>query len=93
MERIQLLHPEGKKAPTMDRAKYEALKAVLSRCLKTRKTASFDELLADVAADLKNNNMKIPGVLRWNLFWVTLDMEANNLLKRNKKVSQHQYTI
>ncbi len=77
----------------MDRAKYEALKATFSGCLKTRKTASFDDLLADVATDLNNKNVKIPGVLRWNLFWVTLDMEANDQLKRNKKVSPHQYTF
>lgn len=42
--RKQLLHPEGKKARTMDNEKYEVLKLSFLSCLKKMITGSFDEL-------------------------------------------------
>ncbi len=53
MEKIQLTHPEGKKAVSMNKIKYEALKTSFLACLKTKKIASFQELLPDVENDLK----------------------------------------
>lgn len=93
MEKIQLKHPEGKKAIRMDKDKYDALKHSFTDCLKSAKTASFDDLLSAVAADLANKNATIKGVLQWNLFWVTLDMEAREELKRDKTVSPHKYSF
>jgi len=93
MGKVQLKHPEGKKAISMDENKYEALKTSFISCLKLKRTASFKELLADVTADLQIKNIKIAGVIEWNLFWVTLDMEAANELKRDKKVSPHIYSL
>ena len=93
MEKIQLKHPEGKKAVSMDNVKYDTLKTSFINCLGIRKSASFDELLSDVTADLKSKGIKIQGVLQWNLFWVTLDMEANNELKKDKKVSPYMYSL
>ena len=93
MEKIQLKHPEGKKAISMDKTKYGALKTSFTDCLKMRKSASFDQLLADVTTDLKNKKIEIQGVLQWNLFWVTLDMEAGNELKKDKTVSPYIYSL
>ncbi len=93
MEKIQLKHPEGKKAISMDKVKYDTLKTSFIDCLGIKKAATFDELLADVTADLENKKIKIQGVLQWNLFWVTLDMEANDELKKDKKVSPYIYSL
>lgn len=93
MEKLQLKHPEGKKVISMEKGKYNALKASFIACLKAKKTASFDELLSDVTSDLKNKNIKIQGVIQWNLFWVTLDMEANGDLKKDKKTSPYVYSL
>lgn len=93
MEKIKLKHPEGKKAISMEKAKYDALKTSLIDCLKVKKMGPFDELLADVTADLKNKKIEIQGVIQWNLFWVTLDMEANKDLKKDKKVSPYIYSL
>ena len=38
-------------------------------------------------------NIKIDGVIKWNLFWVTLDMETKSDLKRDKSVSPHRYSL
>ncbi len=93
MEKIQLKHPEGKKAISMDKVKYDTLKTSFIDCLGIRKTASFDELLSDVNADLQNKGINIQGVVQWNLFWVTLDMEANNELKKDKTASPYRYSF
>jgi len=93
MEKVQLKHPEGKKAISMEKAKYDALKTSFINCLKARKSATFDMLLSDVKADLQSKNIQLKGVLQWNLFWATLDMEANGILKKNKKVSPYLYSL
>ena len=93
MEKVQLKHPEGKKAISMEKAKYDALKSSFIDCLKAKRIAPFDELLADVTADLQNKKIKIKGVIQWNLFWVSLDMEANKQVKKNKAVSPYLYTL
>jgi len=93
MEKIQLKHPEGKKAISMDKSKYEALKTSFLNCLKVRKVAPFEELLLDVMADLKKENIQIAGVIKWNLFWVTLDLEARNDLKKDKTASPYRYSL
>jgi hypothetical protein len=93
MEKIKLEHPEGKKAISMDKDKYDALKTSFINCLEAKKVAAFEELLTDVTTDLKKENIKIDGVIKWNLFWVTLDMEAKSDLKRDKTVSPHRYSL
>ncbi len=93
MERIQLLHPEGKKAPTMELAKYDTLKTSLFACLKTKKVANFQELVADVDIDLLSRKIKFQGKLEWNLFWVMLDLESKQELYRDKNVSPMQYSL
>lgn len=92
MEKIQLKHPQGKKAVSMDKSKYDALKTAFVSCLKAKGTATFDELLADVNADLEKKKIKIQGVVQWNLFWVTLDMEAKGELKKDNTVSPYRYS-
>lgn len=93
LERVQMVHPEGKKAVTMERGKYEVLKTSFLHCLKAKRRAPFKELAFDVAADLDSKNIKIQGVIEWNLFWVTLDMESRNELKRDKTTSPQQYSL
>lgn len=92
-ERIQLIHPEGKKAPTMERTKYEALKTAFLTCLKAKKVAPFQELLFDVQCDLKTRRVKVEGKLEWNLFWVTLNLEANKELYKDRASSPIQYSL
>jgi hypothetical protein len=87
----QLLHPEGKKAIAMDITKYEILKTSFLACLKEKKTGSFAELSEAVESYMKKKKLKIEGNLSWNLFSVTLDLEARNEIKRDKKVSPMLY--
>ena len=93
MEKIQLTHPEGKKGVSMDRTKYEALKSSFLACLKRKKVAPFDELLSDVEKDLKKRKVTIEGKLEWNLFWVTLDLEAKKQIFKDRSSSPIKYSL
>jgi hypothetical protein len=93
MSKIQLTHPEGKKAPTMDAHKYDTLSTSFLSCLTKIKTASFDQLQEAVEQDLKKRKVTVEGKLGWNLFWVTLDLESKHVIKRDKKVSPQLYTL
>ncbi len=93
MEKIQLTHPEGKKAISMDKVKYEALKTSFLACLKKKKVAPFQELLLDVENDLKKRKVKVEGKLEWNLFWVTLDLEAKKQLYKDRTLSPIKYSL
>ena len=93
MEKVQLIHPEGKKAISMDKIKYDALKSAFIECIKAKKAAPFDELLLCVKASLEGKKIEIKGVLQWNLFWVSLDLEARQELKKDKKVSPYIYSL
>jgi len=77
----------------MDRTKYDTLKDSFLICLKIRRQASFKELSGDVEKDLKRRKKKMEGKLEWNLFWVTLDLEARKEISRDKTVSPFVYTL
>jgi hypothetical protein len=93
MEKIQLKHPAGKKGVSMDKIKYDALKTSFLACLKIKKVAPFEELLSDVEKDLKKRKIKIEGKLKWNLYWVTLDLEAKKELFRDRTLSPITYRL
>ncbi len=82
MERIQLKHPAGKKAVTMDKHKYDALKRSFLHCLKTKGESTHAELLHAITGDFKKNKIKFEGSVEWHMEWVKLDLEARRKIKR-----------
>ena len=93
MEKIALIHPEGKNGVAMNKDKYETLKVSFLSCLQKKKVATFDELLAGVEKDLKKRKQKIEGKLQWNLFWVTLDLESKKEIIKDRSTSPIKYSM
>ena len=93
MEKLKLIHPEGKNAVSMDKVKYETLRESFLSCLEKKKSATFDELMAGVEKDLEKRKQNIQGKLHWNLFWVTLDMESKKEIIKDRSVSPIKYSI
>ena len=79
---IQLKHPAGKKAVSMDKGKYNTLKKVLLNCLKTKGESTHAEILQAIAEDFKRNKIKFAGSIEWHMEWVKLDLEAGKKIKR-----------
>ncbi|MCZ7609594.1 MAG: hypothetical protein M5U17_05455 [Ignavibacterium sp.] len=83
--KIQLKHPLGKKAVSMDKLKYDILKKAFLNQLKKRGKA--------IAEDFKSNNIKFEGSIQWHVEWVKLDLEAKKEIFRVPKTSPQKYAI
>jgi hypothetical protein len=78
---IQLIHPAGKKAVTMEAGKYSLMmKAILAVLAKGGSTHS--EMLQAVTDDLASNGEEFPGSIEWHMEWVKLDLEARKQIRR-----------
>lgn len=84
-QKIQLKHPLGKKAVSMDKLKYDILKKAFLNQLKKRGKA--------IAEDFKSNNIKFEGSIQWHVEWVKLDLEAKKEILRVPKTSPQKYEI
>jgi hypothetical protein len=80
--KIQLNHPAGKKAVSMDKHKYDVLKKSLLTILKTKGEMTHTEILRCVLEDFKKNKIKFEGSVEWNMEWVKLDLEAKKEIER-----------
>lgn len=83
--KIQLKHPLGKKAVSMDKLKYDILKKAFLNQLKKRGKA--------IAEDFKSNKIKFEGSIQWHVEWVKLDLEAKKEILRVPKTSPQKYEI
>ncbi len=92
-QRIQLKHPEGKKAVTMNNSKYDALKNALLNHLKKKGELTHVELLDAITEDFKKNKIKFEGSIQWHMEWVKLDLEANKIIQRVKDTTPQKYTL
>ncbi len=92
-ERIQLKHPEGKKAVSMTKSKYNALKEVLLNHLKKKGESTHTELLDAVTENFKKNKIEFEGSIQWHMEWVKLDLEANKIIERVKETTPQKFSI
>jgi hypothetical protein len=81
-QKMQLKHPAGKKAVSMDKEKYDNLKKALLNRLKTKGESTHTEILQTITEDFKKNKIKFEGSIEWHMEWVKLDLEARKEIKR-----------
>ena len=80
--KIQLKHPTGKKAVSMDKSKYDSVKKLLLNCLKTKGESTHAEILQTITEDFENNKTKFEGSIEWHMEWVKLNLEARKKIAR-----------
>ncbi len=90
---IQLKHPAGKKAISMDRAKYDLLRTVILNCLKTNEALTHTEILQSITEDFKKNKTRFEGSIEWHMEWVKLDLEARKEIKRTLDRSPIKFSL
>ena len=61
-QKIQLLHPAGKKAVRIDIKKYTVIKKALLNSLTQNKELSHTEILEAMIKDFKKNKIKFEGL-------------------------------
>jgi hypothetical protein len=79
VEKIQTIHPQGKKAPNIEKAKYDQIHAAIVRVLSENKEIGFSDGLEIVEKWLEG---KFDGKIAWYYITVKLDMEAKGELIR-----------
>jgi len=92
-QKIQLIHPKGKKAVSIEKGKYDLLKKEVLSTLKKNGESSHAEILNAITEDFKRDKIKFEGSLEWYLEWVKLDLEARKEITRLKVSSQLKFMI
>lgn len=90
MERIQLLHPEGKKGSHIVKAKYDVMKEVMLETITDYGEIAFKELANVIHEKLRD---KREGSVTWYVTAVKLDLEARGLIERFAKDRQQYIRI
>lgn len=84
-KKVQLIHPAGKKAVSIDNGKYELLKKSITGFLSAKGELTHTELVKAITEALKKDKVKFEGSLAWYLEWVMLDLEARKEIRRTGK--------
>lgn len=92
-KKIQLKHPAGKKAVSMDTLKYDPLKKAILSFLKTHGESTHSEMLESVTENFKKNKTKFEGSIEWHMEWVKLDLEARKEIKRTADKSPIKFSL
>lgn len=82
-DKFQLIHPDGKPAPRIDKAKYELVRAALLTIIpQNEEGVPFTTLAERVAASLSREQVSKLGSMGWYTTEVKLDMEARGEIER-----------
>ncbi len=81
VQKIQLKHPAGKPAVSIDKSKYDTIKESILNSLKKREL-THTEIVEAVTEDFRKNKVKFEGSVGWYIEWVKLDLEAGKIIER-----------
>ena len=92
-QKVQLLHPAGKKAVRMDIGKYTIMKKALLNGLKQKGELTHTEILHAIILNFKRNKIKFEGSVEWYMESVKLDLEAGKLIERVSDKKQLKFRL
>ena len=92
-QKIQLMHPTGKRAVRIDTVRYEQLKTAILTYLKSHGESTHSEIFEGIGKDLRKNNKEFEGSPEWYLEWVRLDLEARKVIKRIRSGSTSKFIL
>ena len=92
-ETLQLKHPAGKKAVSMDQKKYDSLKEPLLRQLRAKGESTHGDIVRAILDDFERNETKFEGSVPWHTEWVKLDLEARKVIRRIPGTSPIKYEL
>lgn len=89
MEKIQLIHPQGKKLSRMEIKKYKPIKSAILKSLE-KVSLTHVELLQSVRLIIGED---FEGSVAWHTESVKLDLEGRKLIARTDDKPQKYYLI
>ena len=93
LQKIQLIHPFGKKAVSINKRQYDVLKNAIMTYLKASGESTLSEMLQAITEDFKKNKINFEGSVAWHFEWVKLDLEARKEIKRANDKTPIKYVI
>lgn len=91
--KIQLKHPEGKKAVAIDKLKYNLIREAILKYLKKKDEATHTEIWEAVTDYFKKSKTKFEGSIQWYIEWVKLDLIANKIINKVDKTSPQKFKL
>lgn len=91
--KVQLKHPQGKKAVRISKEKYDLLKSLLVTHLRTQGPATLGGIAQAMENEFKKRRTKFEGSLAWYLEWVKLDLESRKIITRVTGTAPQQFKI
>src|SRR5258705_12561372 len=91
-EKVQLLHPLGKKLARMDKKKYDVMRKASIQSLKSG-PLTHKELLEKIEKGFQKNKTKFDGSVEWYMEGVKLDLEATKQIERLYEKPPHKWSI
>lgn len=92
-QKIQLRHPQGKKAVSINKDKYELLKTETVSYLTENPDGTFSDISKTITQNFMEKKIKFDGSLNWYLEWVKLDLEAQGIIKRVPMTTPQKYML
>jgi hypothetical protein len=92
-QKIQLMHPAGKKAVSIDTGKYNVLKEFILDYLKSNGESTHEEIFRALKADFKKSKTRFEGSVEWYMEWVKLDLEARKQIKRSSNITPIKFIL
>jgi hypothetical protein len=91
-EKIQLLHPHGKKLARIDKDKYDLIRKAILKALK-KGPLQHAAMLETILADFKKGKVKFEGAVEWYMEGVKLDLEATKVILRTPDKPPYQWLL
>lgn len=85
-ERFQTLHPQGKQAPSISKAKYQAMRDAITQTLAASGPLTFADLGQRLQEQMAG---RFDGSISWYYTVVKLDLEARGVLERAPGKGSH----
>lgn len=80
VEKIQLQHPEGKKAPAIRKSVYNIFSAAIVEVLRKQQPCTLSEIAEGVKGYIVQNNISFEGSVEWFSVAVKQHLETNGVI-------------
>ena len=91
-EKIQLIHPAGKKLPQIDKRKYDKMRKAILDSLR-QGPLTHKEMYHTIVEAFHKGKVKFEGAVEWYLEGVKLDLEAAKQIQRLNESPPYQWRL
>ena len=93
LTRIQCLHPEGKKAPSLEAETYTVFEKAIRHGLKRKKTLTFSEMTEQIETYFSSHKTPFEGSIGWYAVIVKNHMESTGIIRTFKEKGRKLHSL